>query len=362
MVQSLNNAAEMNYAEVTAGFDGFVDNIAKVVKKVDSHRKYTYFQYISEYGAFIQDKKEKSCSIELEEQSIKIGGNMPIFANSIGNLGIKVNCIGAMGYPEIHDAFKDMSPSCSLYSVAKPGYCTALEFKDGKIMMATNNGLESMTWEAIKTLVGLDKIRRFFSSSNIIGMFNWSEIYTATSIWEGIIQDILLAHQPDKKQVMLFDLSDCSKRDKSDISNAIKLIGKFREHYCVLLSLNENETQYVYEALYADQHKPELESMGDRIYRTLCADILIVRHLKYSIAWNGQAKHRSDNLNIESPKLSTGGGDNFNAGLCFAWLLGLDMPYALILAGAASSFYIKYGFSANKNELMNFLNQWEKTL
>lgn len=356
----LNNAILLKNQEVTVGFDGFVDSVVRVIRSVDDKNSHTYFQSISEFGEYIIEKKDKSCSIELEELVVKIGGNMPILANALGNLGAKVNCIGAMGFPEIHNAFRDISSNCVLYSIARPGYCTALEFRDGKVMLGNNNGINSMTWQGIKELIGLERLIHLYSNSRIVGLFNWSEINPSTSIWEGIINDILPKHKPNKGQIIFFDLSDCSKRDQSYILYALKLIEKFNEHFSVILSLNENETGCIFNALNTENKSDDPEYMGEIIYDFLNIDTLIVHPVRFSFAWDRKGKYRVDNLYIAQPKLSTGGGDNFNAGFCLAKLIGADMASSLIIANAVSGFYIKNGYSANKNELIEFLHQWQK--
>lgn len=362
VIEKLKNPASLDDRAVTVGFDGFVDSIVRVLRSVDDGNSRIYFQEISEFGKYIQDKNSRSCSFELDEQYIKIGGNMPIFANALGSLGVKVNCIGAMGHPEVHEVFGGMSPNCTLYSVARPGYCTALEFRDGKIMMANNTGINSMSWQGIKEQLGMDKLVYFYGNSSILGMFNWSEIDISTSIWEGIIRDILPLHKPDKRQTMYFDLSDCSKRDQADINHALELIGKFNEHYSVTLSLNENETVCLFNALIRGDGFGDPEYMGDMIYERLLVDRLIIHPVKFSAAWDGNGKCRVDNLYIEDPKLSTGGGDNFNAGICLAQLMGLDTVSSLILANAASGYYVKNGYSADINGLIDFLKDWQETL
>ena len=97
------------------GFDGFVDTIVRVIRTSDWPGVYNYFQDISEFGHYIIDKQGKSCSLELDEQLVKIGGNMPITANALGNLGVHINCIGAMGYPKLHSVFHQISSNCKLY-------------------------------------------------------------------------------------------------------------------------------------------------------------------------------------------------------------------------------------------------------
>lgn len=354
-----NNAGLLGDKQVTAGFDGFVDYVVRAIKNVNDENSCTFFQNIGEFGSYIVSKQGKSCIVELEEQVVKIGGNMPILANALGNLGVKVNCIGAMGYPEIEPVFKGMSSNCTLYSVSEPGYCTALEFNDGKIMLAKTHTINSMTWDNIKDIVGLDKLIHFFTCSNLIGMFNWSELYNSSSIWEGILQEVLPHHTFNSQEIVYFDLSDGSKRDKVHVSQALSLIEKFAGYYKVILSLNENETRLVFDAVHTGRDCSNIEDMGERIYSVLRIDTMIIHSTKYSVAWDRDGKYRVDNLYIEFPRLSTGGGDNFNAGVCMAQLMDLDMASSLILANAMAGFYVKHGYSAGQSQLIGFLREWQ---
>ena len=87
---------------MTAGFDGFVDTVVKVIKSKPEQKPFVLFNWVKEFGNYILEKEGTSFSLELEEISSRRGGNMPITANALGRLGIRVNCIGALGYPQIH--------------------------------------------------------------------------------------------------------------------------------------------------------------------------------------------------------------------------------------------------------------------
>ena len=100
--------------KITAGFDGFIDTIVRVIKEKQDHKPSTLFSTIKEFGNYIVEKQGASLSLEIEERSSKLGGNMPIMANALGRLGIAVNCIGALGYPQIHPVFKQLSSNCHL--------------------------------------------------------------------------------------------------------------------------------------------------------------------------------------------------------------------------------------------------------
>ena len=60
----------------------------------------------------------------------------------------------------------------------------------------------------------------------------------------------------------------------------------------------------------------------------------------------------------QNPQLTTGAGDNFNAGFCVGLLAGLE-PQEMLAAGTANSgFYVRNGRSAKSADLVAFLDQW----
>jgi sugar/nucleoside kinase (ribokinase family) len=61
-----------------------------------------------------------------------------------------------------------------------------------------------------------------------------------------------------------------------------------------------------------------------------------------------------------SPKLTTGAGDNFNAGFCFGQVQGFNAQESLILGVATSGLYVRNGRSASQKELMEFLALWSQ--
>ena len=57
------------------------------------------------------------------------------------------------------------------------------------------------------------------------------------------------------------------------------------------------------------------------------------------------------------PKISTGGGDNFNAGLCFGLLQGFSLRESLRLGNAVSGYYVRTGESPQLGELLDFMGK-----
>lgn len=357
-----NNADMLKSKSATIGLDAFVDCIVRVVKSKSEANDYTFFNDIGEFGEHLITKKGKSCGIEIFERFTKLGGNAPIMANALGELGIKVNCVGDMGYPRIDPLFEGLSSNCSLFTIGEPGYTMALEFNDGKIMLSKRAPLINMNWEGIVDLLGLDKLKDFFTNSNLIGLVNWNAIQNFNAIFRGIIKDIFPLHTPNKKQVIFFDLADCSERSKEHICEAIGLIREFNKHYKVILGLNENETLLVYKALCPDAEMEDLVTIGTKLYAKLDMDSLVIHTLKSSIAYDKNGISQVSSLFVKTPKLSTGGGDNFNGGLCLGQLFELDFEGSLYIANAVSGYYVRNGHSPSLDNLIETLEKWDELI
>ena len=131
-------------------------------------------------------------------------------------------------------------------------------------------------------------------------------------------------------------------------------MGEFAKHYRVILGMNENECKIVYEALYPDFIYDNYIHAGQMIFEKAGIDVLVVHPRDCAIAWDSEGRYKEDNFFIKAPKISTGGGDNFNAGLCLGQLLGMDIVSSLVVANAVAAFYVKMVI-ALIGELVDFL-------
>jgi sugar/nucleoside kinase (ribokinase family) len=376
-INSLDNAAEItniNIGElithltetegslqqktIMAGFDGFTDTLVKVIKMKEAQLPPTMFTTIGEFGQYILEKKGASLSLEMEEQNVKLGGNMPIMANALGALGATVHCIGALGFPHQHPIFESFPQTCKRYSFANPGHTTAFEFNDGKIMMGNMGELNSAGWQTIKERIGLDTISKLYNSSDLVCMLNWSEIDASTDIWKGLYNDVIRV-QGDQRlnKYMFFDLADCSKRSDELIVEAIDLIEQFASHTKVILSLNKNEAGIIYRILLGDAGDKNIALLGDAIFKKMGIDMIVVHSTKESALFNAGNAVYLKSFYTSDPKISTGAGDNFNAGFCTATLLGLPAEQSLIFANAVSGYYVREGHSANLPDIKSFLEK-----
>ena len=343
--------------KATLGFDGFIDSIVKVILQKSSPSD-TYFETSRDFAHYILEKKNKNFSIELKEQTLKLGGNMPIMANALGRLGPRLSCIGALGMPKIHPAFRKLPQNCTLYSIAEPGISTALEFQDNKIMMADMKAVDSVDWNLLKEIIGTKELIELFSHRDLFCLLNWSELLFSTSIWKGLLQEVLPFAATTTPPIGFFDLSDCSRRDDEEIAEALKLLKDFSKYWRVTLGLNLNEADKVYDVLFKNRN-PALDvwEKGQQIYKSLGIQNLVIHCASKATCWDDHGKHSSSNELISTPKVLTGAGDNFNAGYCLGLLLGLGGTDSLELAHTVSKYYLLHGESPTLQQLRSILNK-----
>lgn len=338
--------------KVVVGFDGYVDSILRVCRSQSS-----FFSTLDEFGRYIEGKANKSCSLELKQVTEKIGGNMPIFSQALAKLGVPVSCIGAMGYPDVLPLFHTMPPNCRLLSVSEPGHCQALEFDDGKLMLANNEEIAQLDYSLLLQRTGKEILFSLFDSSDMMVLLNWSELQGSLSIWKGLEQDIFpyLSH---KKRFAFIDLSDCSCRSAEEIREAVRLMQRFSRRFDLTLSMNRNEAERVAEA--ENISYGSIEALASQLYTRLHCSRLVIHLLDCSCyVSDGQVRHRK-NFHTPHPVISTGGGDNFNAGFAFGLLHGLSCAECVDFAHSVSGFYVSHGYSPSREELFHWLEQQEE--
>jgi hypothetical protein len=346
---------------VTAGFDGFIDNIVTIIRKKDDAGAIENFATLPEFGEYILGKSGSSFAFEVEEQVIKAGGNMPIMATSLGTLGVQVNCIGGFGYPEIHSVFRSLPSTCNLFTFCDPGTATAYEFNDGKMILAQMGALHKADWNTIKNRLGLETITGLFDSADLISMVNWSEVDAATGIWKGVSEEVLtgLERKPDRK--FFFDLADCSKRSPSTVLEILEVIRSYKAFGKVFLGLNANEARLIYTLYYninGENHSnvdKQLDELGSGIMEQMSGITIMVHSQHQALSFEDGGKVIADGFFNKHPKISTGAGDNFNAGFSLGLLFNLSMMHSLLLGHAVAGYYVTHGVSPQINELLEFL-------
>ncbi|HYG75579.1 MAG TPA: PfkB family carbohydrate kinase [Planctomycetota bacterium] len=351
---------EASKCRVLVGLDGFVDNIIDVVDKRTDATNYTRVETIDILGDRIKRAAGLSSNLELVVRQMKLGGNGPIMANAMIECGCAVTYVGNVGRPAIHPVFADMAKRCvACYSLAEPGHTDALEFKDGKLMLGKHQTLKEVTYERMLEVVGIDKLKAAWETSNLIALANWTMLTYQTDIWKKLLKDMAGVKAP-KGATLFIDLADPEKRPAQEIADAVKMLKNFRSSHKVVLGVNQKESIEVSSALGLKFNAEEIEANAVTLRKTLELDAVVIHPTRNAACATESGSAYLDGPFCQNPKLTTGAGDNFNAGFCAGLLAGLE-PQELLAAGTANSgFYVRNAKSATSKDLSAFLEAWEK--
>lgn len=345
---------------VLVGLDGFVDNIIDVVDKRESAEKYTRVETIADLAVRIGRAAGLSGNLELVTKYAKLGGNGPIMANAMLGAGCAVSYAGCIGRPAVHPVFADMVARCrAVYSLAEPGVTDALEFRDGKLMVGKHQSLKEVTWERLIEVAGRDGLRASWESSQLVALTNWTMLPYQTDIWKKLHAEMAGAKVPSGA-VLFIDLADPEKRPAPEIAEALGFLKRFRKTHRVVLGVNQKESMEVSAALGLKFEADYIEQNAATLRKTLDLDVVVIHPTRNAACATEKASAVLEGPYCRNPRLTTGAGDNFNAGFCVGLLAGLE-PVEMLAAGVANSgFYVRNARSAATKDLVAFLADWNQ--
>ncbi|MCL2352463.1 MAG: hypothetical protein FWC55_08035 [Firmicutes bacterium] len=342
------------------GADGFVDEIVHVVDKRQDFENFTRITKIEDFGNRIARAAGLSTNLELVAALTKLGGNGPILSNALIEYGVGLTYVGALGNPNINPVFEPMAKRCKVYSLCEPGHTDAVEFTDGKVMLGKHSMLKEITWSRFMQVVGSPaEIAGMINACDLFGMENWTMIPHMSAIWRGLIDEVFPLIG-GRRPIAFFDLADPEKRTKADILDALELIGKFESKFDTVLGLNEKELYEVAE-VYGIAEKSGADRLAATtadVYGRLGIGCLVVHPTKEAICVAGGEYYQQDGPYCASPALTTGAGDNFNAGFCLGRALGLDPQLSLALGVSTSGYYVRNAKSPTAEALLEFVGKW----
>lgn len=344
------------------GFDGFTDEIVQAVKKRETGSEFTPFLKIAEFGERIVEAAGKSCNIELVTQNIKLGGNAPIMTNALLSGGHSVVFCGAIGFPgKIEPIFQDMASKCAkAIPIGPSAHSDALEFQDGKIIFGKMDALKTVTYHTILNHIPQEELIRLLDDSELFVCANWTMIPGMNDLWKWFLKDIIPRLQPSRRRLLFVDLADPAKRTDVDLKEAFSLLKMLNDPFNVYVGLNEAEALRVHKVLGGNGDVTKPEALARAICEASGLHRIIIHTTAKAFSASRDDLWSVDGPVTQTPKLTTGGGDNFNAGFCTALLYGLSPEQCLLTGVATSGYYVRTGQSPTVPELAAFLRKWEE--
>lgn len=343
-------------AGVLIGFDGFIDEIIRLVDTRTSPTEYTPIATISEFGNRISAAAGLSCNIEMVPEQIKLGGNGPIMANNLVEQGYAVTYCGALGADgQVHPVFSTFAERCAeVITLCDPGHTDAVEFDDGKVMLGKMNTLPSVNWASLLNQVPEATLLTQLNRMELLGCVNWTMLPQMNSILKGL-QGLL--EKCDHRKKLFIDLTDPRKRSREDIAEVLCILSGLNQVTDVVLGLNENESVQVAEVLFG-QAGDDLATRAQNIRTELQLFQVVIHPTRSAAVADATGEWFVEGPYTPKPKLTTGAGDNFNAGYCNGLLSGLSPEGCLITGVSSSGFYVRNCRSATRREQIEFLRAW----
>lgn len=362
-------ASHIGQTPVLVGFDGFVDSIIRVVEKRHDAERFDAVPTIERFGKKVLEASGHSANYELMTTLRKLGGNGPIMANALAAAGLPVTYVGALGLPSIDPVFEELAQRALVYSIADPGLTDALEFEDGKLMLGKYAHLGAVNQASVDQAIGRERFNQLVGRARLIAMVNWTMLPQLETIWQTMIQESLPRAERkleggQPKELIFVDLADPEKRTAQDLLRALAMCGKLNEHARLVLGLNLKESNQVASVLgiaLPGDTEPVIEATARAIREKLGLFGVVIHPRKgaaAAIRLNGAvASATFAGPFVAKPKLSTGAGDNFNAGFCLGLLAGLPVEQCLCTGTGTSGYYVRNAQSPTLTELAAFCDE-----
>ncbi len=356
------NKASIQGKHTIAGLDGFVDTIVTpVALRHGQGEAFTPMATITEFGQRILGAAGKSTNIEYYPRMDKLGGNGPIMANALLAAGSSLTYIGALGRGQVHAVFQPMAAKSTIVTLTEPAHTTAVEFSDGKIMFGQMKSFDEITLAKVVATMGESAFRQELATADLIALVNWTMIPHMTAIFRELTEKYLPA-APARARRFFFDLADPEKRSAEDLAQALQEIARFEKFGRVTLGLNFKEAQQVAKvlglAVPTGEEEGDLCPLAASIRAQLDVDTVVVHPRKSAACASRQGTAWIPGPYCETPLVTTGAGDHFNAGFSVGQLLGLSMEGSLALGVCTSGHYVRTAQSPTLHDLETFLAQW----
>jgi hypothetical protein len=340
---------------VWVGFDGFVDKILHLVDERQDQDHYRRIENMADFAGRVAQAAGYSANIEMVPQTVKLGGNGPILADGLRHLGCRVTYAGAIGHPDIHPVFKEFADACErVISLAEPASTDALEFADGKLLMGQMLSLREVNWDRLLQAVPCEELADWIGGMELVAAVNWTMLPAMNGLLEGL-HAILQGRA--RRPLFFVDLTDPRKRSRADLREALAWLTRLQQRADVVLGMNEQESAQVEEALFG-QAAAGVARRAARLHAALKIHWTVIHPVRTACVASADGVVELYGPYTSKPRLTTGAGDTFNAGLCRALLAGCSPGEAIGAGACASGFYVQQARAPGYEEWIDFMRQW----
>jgi sugar/nucleoside kinase (ribokinase family) len=343
---------------VAIGFDGFVDEMIRLVAERQNLSSYTPVPTIAAFGELVSRAAGHSSLREIVVTAVHAGGCAINMGDGLAALGIPVDAYATLGEPP-HPAFSSITSRFRQVRSwgREPGRTLAYEFADGKYMFSSVTQLAELTAEKAGELLADGAYARSCAEAHLIALTDWTLYPHMTAVWRRLQDEVYrgLKHRP----AFFLDLVDPSSRSGPDIRAMLDLLPGFEATGPLTLGLNGNEANILARLLglpvCSESDPIGTGTLATGLRARLRVSAVVIHHIKSTAVASTEGTASVSGPFCPQPKKSTGAGDRFNAGYALGLLLNLPPLERLLCACGASGFFVREARSASLAELADFL-------
>jgi hypothetical protein len=336
------------------GFDGFVDNVRRVI---DERTTAESFEPMTELGAFgeriaASADDRSSITVEWTREGSRTGGLTCHLARAFIGLGASPVMIGAYGEPEL-DVFTDEFAAATRHSFGTPNYTEAVEFDDGKLLVTETGATRTLDWETLTDAVGVETLADALDGADAFGIGYWVVIPELPSVLTGLGESVwpTLADPPE---TVLLDPGDVRQLSDGILAGGLDPIRAFADVAPVTLSANRAEMQRLAAAVGTEPSSLSAAATAVRDGLGLRRAVAHADDVSVAAGPDGLASVAVPT--VDDPEMTTSAGDHFNAGLLLGLAAGLSDPAAVCLGNVVAGQFVRNGAPPSEADLRAFLD------
>ncbi len=338
--------------KVLLGCDGFVDEVYQIVDERHSLSEYSAIDNLRAFGELIVKRADGGVGLEIVPKRRCSGGFTPNTGRVAAFLGLKPTLVGLYGSQSIDPAFEELVDNCDLISLGDPALTLVFEFSDGKILMSALKSVANLTWNDFVAFFGEERLTQLFADVDILGLGYWSLTPDFDRFLEGFISQYEGGKAPRR---MFFDFADIKKKSNESFLTTLGLIKQFNGKIPMTMSLNEHEGAELFTrfGIECSEEPSEVASALTELRQKIGIDELVIHTPDYaaaSCATEGEGyalqEHQSNVIR------TAGAGDTFNGGYLSASLGSLPIKERLVIANAATAFFVTHATAPTKEEMI----------
>lgn len=335
------------------GCDGFVDETYEIVEERRSQTDYTAMPQLKNFGELLVARADGGVGVELVWKRRCEGGCGINTGRIAACLGIKPILPGLYGDKALDPAFEEFKDNCEILSLGDPALTIALEFPDGKVLMSDLKAVSNLTWKDVEDRIGQEKLNEIFTDLDILGLGYWSLTANFDDIFKGFMAQCENGTPPKR---MFFDFADIKKKSSQAFVQSLEMIKSYNDKIPMTFSLNEHEVFELFSRIGVEQPPLEPAAIAETLKvarEKIGFDELVVHTPDFgaaSSATDGEA-YALQEKQTKVVRLA-GAGDSFNGGYLCASLGNLPLKQRLVIANAATAFFVTHGTGPDREQLI----------